>query len=640
MSFVKQRSRVGGLGISICAALGFGCTAVDHLGKKDVIPRPDQGAVVSEHPLATKAGLLALEAGGNAADAAVATALALAVVYPQAGNLGGGGFAIWSAPGEPPESLDFREMAPSAYTADLYLDSAGDVVRSRSLATPLAVGVPGSPLGLFELYRKHGSKRLSFARLCEGAIRLAEDGFTVDSWLASTLERSDISVLLRADPGGAALFYPDGKALKAGDRLVQPTLAKTLRIYAASGPEGFYKGAVSRAILEDLKDADDRAGRVAGSALLSADDLLSYKTHWRKPLVGAFRGLQVIGMGPPSSGGTALLQVLGMLDGLPLDAERLDTLKRIDLGLDAAPATGRIGKVRDEEAALSEGRQVEAPVPVGISARSVHWWIEAMRCAFADRAAHLGDPGQMTVSVDQLLDPSWIAERRVSIGEQADTTVGAWLPPIPSGSSETTHISVVDRDGNAVSMTTTLNGSFGSGIYVDGAGFLLNNELDDFSIQAGTPNAYGLVGAEANQLRPGLRPLSSMCPVIVRGDGGVVELVLGSPGGPRIITAVIQVLLRVLVYEQSLVEAVRAPRVHQQWRPMETRLEAGWDPSLLKWLDEVHGQPLLPPDGRFFGSVQAVRVHRSGQVEAYSDPRRGGSGGLEGGDVSPPALIR
>ena len=614
------------------AVFSAGCTTVDPLGKKNKVRLPEQGAVVSEHPLATKAGLIALEAGGNAADAAVATALALAVVYPQAGNLGGGGFAIWSAPGELPETLDFREMAPSAYTAELYLDREGDVVRSRSLATPLAVGVPGSPLGLFELYRKHGSKRLSFAKLCESAIRLAEDGFTVDPWLASALKRSDIAVLLRADPGGSSLFYPNGTALKAGDRLVQPALAKTLRIYAASGPEGFYKGSVSRAILADLKDADERVGRVAGSALLSADDLRNYETHWRKPLIGAFRGYQVIGMGPPSSGGVALLQVLGMLDGLPLDAERLDSLERIELGLDDAPSTRRVGLVRDEK--------TEGPAPEGLSARGVHWWIESMRRAFADRAAHLGDPEQMTVSVGQLLDPRWVAERRVSISERADTKVSAWQSSVPDGSAETTHLSVVDQDGNAVSMTTTLNGTFGSGIYVDGAGFLLNNELDDFSIQAGTPNAYGLVGAKANQLNPGRRPLSSMCPVIVRNDAGAVEVVLGSPGGPRIITAVIQVLLRVLVYEQTLEEAVRAPRVHQQWRPLETRLEAGWDPSLLKWLDEVHGQPLLPPDGRVFGSVQALRVHRDGRVEAFSDPRRGGSGGLEGGEVAPPALVR
>lgn len=633
--FELSRVRCWAAPLSLTAALlAAGCSSVHPLGKMTSSRLPESGAVVSEHPLATKAGLIALEAGGNAADAAVATALALAVVYPQAGNLGGGGFALWSSPGQLPESLDFREMAPSAYTAELYLDAEGDVVRSRSLATPLAVGVPGSPLGLFELYRKHGSKRLSFARLCEGAIRLAEDGFTVDPWLASTLERADIKVLLGADPGGAALFYPDGQALKAGDRLVQPALAKTLRIYAASGPEGFYKGAVSRAILADLKDADERMGRVAGSALLSADDLRGYKTHWRKPLVGAFRGFQVIGMGPPSSGGVALLQVLGMLDGLPLDADRLDTMKRIELGLDLAPTSARLGTARDDDTSIAE-----AAAPVGLSARGVHWWIEAMRRAFADRAAHLGDPKQMIVSVEQLLDPAWVAERRVSIADQADTSVGAWAPSVPNGSDETTHLSVVDRDGNAVSMTTTLNGSFGSGIYVDGAGFLLNNELDDFSIQAGTPNAYGLVGAQANQLNPGRRPLSSMCPVIVRNDSGAVEVVLGSPGGPRIITAVIQVLLRVLVYEQSLVEAVRAPRIHQQWRPMETRVEEGWDSGILRWLDEIHGQPMLPADGRVFGSVQAVRVHRSGQVEAYSDPRRGGSGGLEGGAVAPPALL-
>ncbi len=615
--------------------LGGSCTAVDPFGKSETVIRPERGAVVSEHPLATKAGLIVLEAGGNAADAAVAAALALAVVYPQAGNLGGGGFALWASPGEPPESLDFREVAPSKYTADLYLDDQGDVVRSRSLATPLAVGVPGSPLGLFELYKRHGSKRLGFAKLCESAIRLAEDGFTVDAWLASILQRADIAVLLRADPGAAKLFYPGGEPLQAGDRLVQPQLAQTLRIYAASGPEGFYKGAVARAILRDLEDADERAGRVAGSSLMTAEDLRGYTTHWRQPLTGAFRGHQIIGMGPPSSGGVALLQVMGMLDGLPLDADRDDSLERIDLGLDPVPVMGRLGRVHTADGGL----RVEGGA-TGLSAKAVHWWIEAMRRAFADRAAHLGDPAQMDVSVAQLLDPRWIAERRVSIGERADTGVLAWAQQIPDGSDETTHLSVVDKEGNAVSMTTTLNGSFGSGIYVDEAGFLLNNELDDFSIQAGTPNAYGLVGAQANQLNPGRRPLSSMCPVIVRNEDGNVALVAGSPGGPRIITAVMQVLLRVLVYDQSLVDAVRAPRIHQQWRPLETRLEEGWDPNLVRWLDELHSQPLLAPDGRVFGSVQAIQVEPDGAIQAYSDPRRGGSGGLEGGEVSVPALVR
>ncbi|QDV07053.1 Gamma-glutamyltranspeptidase precursor [Planctomycetes bacterium Poly30] len=633
-------------GAAALLAVALGCTAVDPFGKKEVFVTPERGAVVSEHPLATKAGLLMLEAGGNAADAAVATALALAVVYPQAGNLGGGGFALWAEPGKPPESLDFREMAPSRYTASLYLDGDGELVKTRSLVTPLAVGVPGSPLGLFELYAKHGSKDVSWARLCESAIRLAEDGFTVDPWLAAILRRTEISLLLRADPGAAETFYPGGQPLKAGDRLVQPRLAQTLRIYAAQGPKGFYKGVVARAIVRDLKDADERSGRVAGSALLSEADLENYVIHWRQPLIGSFRGNQIVAMGPPSSGGVALLQVMGMLEGLPLDVDRADSLRRIELGLDPAPVMGRLGipsrgdsSSTGDGPSIGDGGVLDQREPTGVSARAVHWWIEAMRRAFADRAAHLGDPDQMEVSVAQLLDPRWIAERRVSIGERADTDVLAWAPSVPDGSGETTHLSVVDDEGNAVSLTTTLNGSFGSGIFVDEAGFLLNNELDDFSIQAGTPNMFGLVGAEANQLHPGRRPLSSMCPVIVRNEEGNVSLVAGSPGGPRIITAVIQVLLRVLVYEQGLVEAIRAPRVHQQWRPMETRLEDGWDPTLVRWLEDLHGQPVLPSDGRYFGSVQAIRVGRDGAVEAYSDPRRGGSGGLENGDVSPPARL-
>ena len=611
----------------IASLLGAGlwaCSSTDPFIETVEPMLPERGAVVAEHYLATKAGLLILEAGGNAADAAVAAALTLAVVYPQAGNLGGGGFALWVPRQGPPESLDFREIAPRAVTADLYLDENGEVVKARSLATPLAVGIPGSPFGLFELYRKHGSKRFSFAQLCEGAIQLASGGFAVDPWLEDILSRPETRVLLSDDPGARELFYPDGKALVAGDKLVQTQLAKTLRLLARRGPAGFYAGDVAAAIVEDLEDADVRAGRVAGDALMDREDLASYRCKWRPPLAGVFRGHQIIGMGPPSSGGVALLQMTGMLEGLPLDVARREALREVDLGL--TEPLNAFGP--------AQGTEIDW---TGLDARGLHWWIEAMRRAFADRAVHLGDPDHVPVPIAALLSTDWIAERRVSIGDRANVDIAAWAPGPLDDSDETTHVSVIDDDGNAVSLTTTLNGSFGSGIYVDRAGFLLNNELDDFSIVPGTPNAYGLVGSTANQLAPLRRPLSSMCPIVVRNPRGDVALVLGAPGGPRIITAVTQVLLRVLVYEQSIVDAIRAPRVHQQWRPKETRVERGFDPRVLEELSGVFGQPLLPPGDAYFGSVQGIHVLDDGAVHALSDPRRGGAAGFEGEDPAEPA---
>lgn len=642
------RSRLFPWALLLAGGGALACSSIDPFEQSLEPVLPLRGAVTSEHPLATKAGLLVLEAGGNAADAAVATALALAVVYPQAGNLGGGGFAIWVPAKDKdekkkPVTIDFRETAPRGLSAGLYLDGKGEVVKSRSLTTPLAVGIPGSPLGLYELYREHGSRNLSFAQLCKSAISLAEAGFGVDEWLAAQLQLPSIRELLTADPGARALFYPGGIALAEGDTLVQPALARTLRRMSGAGAAGFYRGFTAQAIVRDLADADKRAGGVAAGALMDLQDLLGYTAKIRPPVAGVFRGQTVIGMAPPSSGGIALLQILGMLEGLPMDTARQEAQERVALGLDEEPTVTALGRVSRGSIAGGEGPSLPSENRLaweGIDTRQLHWWIEAMRRAFADRAVHLGDPDHVKVPVSELLSPSWIAERRVSISERADLQVAAWAPDPPAESSETTHICVVDSSGNAVSLTTTLNGSFGSGIYVDDAGFLLNNELDDFSIQAGTPNVYGLVGSAANQLAPHRRPLSSMCPIVVLNERGDVTLVLGAPGGPRIITAVTQVLLRILVYGQSLTDAIRAPRVHQQWRPQETRFELGWDPRLLDELQALHDQPIVPPSSSVFGSVQGIRIREGGVVEAYSDPRRGGAGGLEGEDPAPPAHPR
>lgn len=570
-----------------------GCASLPDLTGDPGWPTPTAGAVVSEHPLATDVGLEILDAGGNAADAAVATALALAVVYPQAGNLGGGGFAIvvQHDPTIEPLALDFRETAPATLRPEHFLDDQGVFDSASFLSSPLIVGIPGSAAGLRELHREAG--RLPWRDLVQPAIDLANAGFPVDPHLARDLQSGNLRARLTSDPASARLFYPGGEALVEGSLLRQEDLGGTLELLRDLGPAGFYEGPVADALVALM---EERGGHI------TAQDLVEYEPRWLPALRGWFRGREVITMPPPSSGGIVLLQVLAILDGMPLDAERDATMALVASG-------GGEGRVADPDAA--------------ISARALHWWIEAMRRAFADRAEHMGDPSFYDVPMDELLSPEWIAARRVSIGEAADPTVGPWeAPHTPESGGETTHLCVLDSEGNAVSLTTTLNTTFGTGILVPGAGFLLNNELDDFAIQAGVPNAYGLIGNQANALEPGKRPLSSMTPTVIRDGGEVVTMVIGSPGGPRIITSVLEVILRTLVHGQGLAEAIAAPRVHQQWRPLTTDLEPGWESGALQAL-EGRGQELVHREIRW-ASVQGIRTQIGGRPLAASDPRRGG----------------
>jgi len=569
------------------------------LGAEGGWATPTAGAVVSEHPLATEVGIAILDEGGSAVDAAVATALALAVVYPQAGNLGGGGFAIWVShdPAIEPLALDFRESAPAALTPEDFLDVDGHFESAAFLSSPLIVGIPGSAAGLFALHEKGG--RLPWSDVVQPAIDLADDGFAVDPFLARDLRNESLRERLEKDPAAKARYYPGGYPLLEGELFVQADLGRTLARLRDQGPSGFYEGAVGKALLGSLDQA--HGGR------FTASDLTDYKPRWLPALRGWFRGREVITMPPPSSGGIVLLQVLAMLDGMPLDAERDATRALVRAG------TGE-GQVADPDAA--------------ISARELHWWIEAMRRAFADRAEEMGDPDFWPVPVDQLLSSEWIAQRRVSIGERADPNIGPWQRPVPESGGETTHLSVLDSDGNAVSLTTTLNTTFGTGILVPGAGFILNNELDDFAIQAGVPNTYGLIGSQANALEPGKRPLSSMTPTVIRDAGEAVTMVIGSPGGPRIITSVLEVILRTLVHGQSLEDAIAAPRVHQQWRPIRTDLEPGWQADALEALTG-RGHELRLRDSTW-ASVQGIRTAIGGRPEAVSDPRRGGVGAVQG----------
>ncbi|MFT7661807.1 MAG: gamma-glutamyltranspeptidase/glutathione hydrolase [Planctomycetota bacterium] len=577
-----------------CAALPIGEEQFEE-------PRPKHGAVVSEHPLATAAGLKVLEDGGNAADAAVATALVLSVVYPQAGGLGGGGFALWVPHGTgSPQALDFREVAPSGLSADSYhVDGEFDAELSK--LGHLAVGVPGVPAGLWKLADELGT--MPFKELCAPAIALAREGFTVDPWLAHHLRVPQIREQMSDSPAARRVFYPLGKAKEAGTILRRPALADTLERLAERGPAGFYGGLVGQAIANEM---------LRGGGLITLADLENYEARWRTPLAGWFRGYEIVSMPPPSSGGVVLLQALRILDGFPLDTER-------QLALEP-----------DAEVASDES---------GLSAKATHWWIEALRMGFADRAEHLGDPPFATVPLEQLLSSEWIAKRRIEINSMAGTDVQP-MPTIAKKSvesaepSETTHLSVLDAEGNAVSLTTTLNGMFGSGVMVGEIGILLNNEMDDFSILAGIPNAFGLVGSTANSIATGKRPLSSMTPTILRKDGSRVALVIGAPGGPRIISAVFQVIMRLLVQEQSLGDAVRSPRLHQQWRPNWTYFEEGWNDEILADL-ETRGHEIRHMPSR--SSVQAIWLQPDGLPVAVSDPRRGGVSGLTGGELSKPA---
>ena len=586
--------------LALLLCLVGGCASFE--GEREArYPTPARGMVVCEHPLAAGVGAKILEAGGNAADAAVATAFALAVVLPRAGNLGGGGFAIWvdHDPTQDPLALDFRETAPATLTSSHFLDANGEPDFQRSIRTSLGVGTPGSVAGLWELHERLGS--MTFAEVLGPAIELAEQGFEVDPWLAQSLEREATQQLLSRTGVASEVFYPNGRALRAGELLVQPMLAETLQRIRRQGPDGFYRGEVAEAIVEAVQ---------VDGGVLQLQDLLDYKPKWREPLRGWFRGLEVVTVPPPSSGGVVLLQVLGMLDGFPLDAE--------------------IALANEE--ALAMGRSVDA-ANQGLSARAVHWWIETMRRGFSDRAEHLGDPDFHEVPTQRLLSADWIAERRISVGEFATPEIGPLGIAQAGESDQTTHISVLDSDGNAVSLTTTLNASFGCGLLVPGVGVMLNNELDDFAIHSGLPNLYGLVGGSANSLQPGKRPLSSMTPTVVREDGRVVRWVLGAPGGPRIITAVIQVLLRGEVYGLSVADAVAAPRLHQQWVPSFTRVEAGWDPVLLQGLNDRRHE--IVETQATMGRVQAIRVFPGGEPEGASDPRDNGAVAAEGLPVQP-----
>lgn len=512
--------------------------------------RGEQGMVVSQHYLATEVGRDILAAGGNAVDAAVAVGFALAVVLPRAGNLGGGGFMlIHLAEQDKTIALDYREMAPEAAHRDVFLDASGAVDKQKSRFSHAAAGVPGTVAGLVHAQREYGT--LPLRKVMAPAIALASIGFEVSDDLAEKLATSKH---LRKNPETLRVYYAnDGAALAGGATLRQKDLAWSLKRIARKGASAFYEGAIAEKIVAEME---------ANDGLITAKDLANYKVVERQPVLGSYRGLSVASMPPPSSGGIHLLQIL-------------NTLEAFDI--------------------RSWGAN---------SSKSLHHMTEAMKWAYADRSKHLGDPDFHPVPVAALIDKTYGRELATRIDAQ-QATPSSEIKPTPAffdESLDTTHYSIIDQDGNAVSNTYTLNFSFGSGITVPGTGILLNNEMDDFSAKPGVPNAYGLIGGEANAVGPGKRPLSSMTPTMVFKDAKPY-LVTGSPGGSRIITTVLQNILNVVDHQMNVAEAVHQPRMHHQWQPDMLFLEPGFNNDTRALLQ---GLGHTVKGSRTMGSVNAV----------------------------------
>ncbi|MDB5033157.1 MAG: gamma-glutamyltransferase [Chlorobi bacterium] len=546
--------------------------------KDDSLPhRYANGMVSSATPEATQAGMEVLRGGGNAVDAAVAVGFALAVSLPQAGNLGGGGFMVIRMADGRSTTFDFRERAPGKATRDMYLDSAGNVIPDLSLTGALAAGVPGSPAGLLAALDKYGTKPRR--QVIGPAIRLAAEGFRVQPGLAANIAEKlhDFSRF----PSTLAIFAPDTIPLKAGTTFRQPALARTLQRISDSGAAGFYSGTTADMIVRQM----ERSG-----GIITHQDLLDYKPSERRPVVGTYRGDSIISMPPPSSGGPLLIQMLNMMEGYDFHT-----------------------------------------IPFH-SAAHAHVMAEIMRRAYADRAHHLGDPDFFSVPVAGLVSKEYAKSRAATITDSATPSarissgdMSAYMHESP----QTTHYSVVDKDGNCVSVTVTLNASFGSKLVVDGAGFFLNDEMDDFAAKPGAPNLYGLLGDTANAIVPGKRMLSSMTPTIIIRDGRP-WLVVGTPGGSTIITTVLQVIQNQADYGMTLREAGDAPRIHQQWYPDTVYYEKGaFTTATLDTLKSLGYKTVErdAPSGRV-DAIRIIDVDGKRWMEGYSDSR--GYGSAEG----------
>ena len=531
--------------------------------------RGSRAMVSTTDRYATRVGVDVLRDGGNAVDAAVAVAFALAVVNPEAGNIGGGGFLVARMADGTTVALDYREKAPFAATRDMFLDEEGNLT-DRSVVGHLASGVPGTVMGLWQAHQRLG--RLPWERLVDPAVELAE-GLTVRERLAASLRR--YQERLRLFESTAETFLPGGRPPAVGETFRQPELAATLRRIRERGAEGFYSGETADLIVAEME---------RGGGIISHRDLEEYAAAWREPLRFEYRGHRVISMPPVSSGGATMAEIANILEGW-------------DLG------------------------SMEWHGP-----EHVHLMAEAFKRAYADRNTYLADPDFVDVPLERMTSETYAAERRASISRHRATPSGEVGPGLgaPDTGEHTTHFSVVDPDGSAVSLTTTINSSYGSRVTVTGAGFLLNNEMDDFAAKPGTPNQYGLVEGEANAVEPGKRMLSSMTPSIVLDASGNLFLVLGTPGGGTIITTVFQTISNVVDFGMTGVQAVHAPRVHHQHLPDQLRFEAGGLPQAVVSRLEAMGHRMSERDG-FSGDVQAVMVLPDGSLVGVSDPRRGGA---------------
>ncbi|HVZ55256.1 MAG TPA: gamma-glutamyltransferase [Chitinophagaceae bacterium] len=520
------------------------------------------GAVVSAHPLASEVGLAILRRGGNAVDAAIATQLALAVVYPGAGNLGGGGFMVARLQSGKLLALDYRESAPGRASRDMYLDTAGNPAGDRSINGHLAAGVPGTVAGLVAASR-YG--RLPFRELVQPAIDLAEKGFAITRGEAASLNaiQADLKRYNTITP----VFLRD-RPWKAGDTLVQADLAATLRRIRDKGVRGFYEGTTARLIVSEMQ---------RGGGLVSLEDLRRYRAKFREPHVFTYKGYTVVGMPMPSSGGILLHQMMKMVEPRHLDKLGFQTLSSVQL------------------------------------------MTEVERRAFADRAKYMGDADYYRVPVDSLVSDTYLARRMQDYDPHAATDSRRVQPgvlPLPE-SEQTTHLSVLDRDGNAVAVTTTLNNSYGCKTVVGGAGFFLNDEMDDFSMKPGVPNLYGAVGGEANAIAPGKRMLSSMTPTLVLQENKPF-LVVGTPGGTTIPTSVFQTLVNILDFGLSTQDAVYLPKFHHQWLPDSILVEAGFPEAVRLGLENM-GYKVYQRSA--IGRTEVIRVDQDGRIEAVADRR-------------------
>ncbi|MFZ5610117.1 MAG: gamma-glutamyltransferase [Pseudomonadota bacterium] len=525
-----------------------------------------QGMVASQEAVASKVGADILAQGGNAVDAAVAVGFALAVTLPRAGNLGGGGFMLVHLADTGRDiAIDYREMAPKAAGRDMFLDAAGEVDNDKARFSHAAAGVPGTVAGLAHALRQYGTMPLT--KVMAPAIALAEQGIVVSYDLAGSLARA--RERLSASPAARAkFFHPDGSGLRPGETWRQQDLARSLKKVAKDGPQAFYRGAIAKAIAKDM---------AANGGLVTLEDLAAYRVIERPVLTGVYRGYRIVTMPPPSSGGVHLIQMLNVLEG--------DDLKALGVG----------------------------------SADYIHLLAATMKQAYADRSKYLGDPDFFDVPVAALTDKAYARAIRAGI-DMARARPSHEIAPaarLPFESNETTHFSVLDRWGNAVANTYTLNFSYGSGRVAAGTGILLNNEMDDFSAKPGAPNGFGLIGGEANAIAPGKRPLSSMTPVIVLKDDKPF-LLTGSPGGSTIITTVLQMLLNVLDHGMNVAEATATPRIHHQWLPDRLFLEPGISPDTVRLLE---GKGYKVFNRGAIGATQSIQW-RDGLFFGAADPRR------------------